>query len=393
MRISPTLLRLAILASLFCNNITQAATISGQVLTDKGTKISGAIVTLWNEQHTQKESVYTDANGHFRLTTKITGKVTLRGRSPYYADLNVPISLTSETIIEQNFALNRLTSPEEISASLPASAHVSTLSFKDPEAKDAFVSQCNYCHQMGNSLTRAPRSSEAWSDTVRRMEGFGSFITYGEHRAIVETLTEGFNGKPIDVQQHFDFNNELAQAKVTEWLVGTPMGFIHDTFVGQDGKLYGMDEGTDNIVVLDRETGEVKEHKIDADGVPISGKFQGFKLNLGIFTGSHGPHSMAQIDDGRMYITASLSGRLLMFDPKTEKFTHYEIPEGFLWRKGKYPHTIRADKDNNVWFTVVMSNTVMKFNTTTNTFTDIALPSDGAMSWLSDAFLGAVMKI
>jgi streptogramin lyase len=132
---------------------------------------------------------------------------------------------------------------------------------------------------------------------------------------------------------------------------------------------------------------------MDPEDEPVGGDFVGIQMPLGIFTGSHGPHSMAQIDDGRMYITAALSSSLFMFDPETEEFTRYNIPRGFLWRKGLYPHTIRADKDNNVWFTVTMSNRLMKFDTTTNEFTDIGLPSDSVLNWMTDVFMGAVLKI
>ena len=125
---------------------------------------------------------------------------------------------------------------------------------------------------------------------------------------------------------------------------------------------------------------------------PVGGRFTGVQLPIGIMTGRHGLHSAAQLKDGRMYITAALSGELVMFNPDTREWKHYPIPQGFLWRKGLYPHTIRVDKDENLWFTVTYSNRLMKFDPRTEEFTDIALPSDGFLRWMSDSFMGVVMK-
>jgi streptogramin lyase len=370
-----------------------AATINGQITTEAGQPIAGALVTLWNEQRNQKETVYTDASGNYHLTTEMTGAVTLRGRSPYFRDINQPLSLNQNTVLEQNLSIAAMTDPNEISATLTASAHASTLPFEDDGVRNTFISQCNYCHQQGNSITRAPRDEKAWSDTVWRMETYASYLTYGEHKQVVNMLHEGFNGEAIEVLQTYEHSPELSQAKVKEWLVATPMSFLHDTVVGSDGKLYGIDEGSDTIYALDRTDGSLQEFKMDPEDEPVGGDFVGIQMPLGIFTGSHGPHSMVEVDDGRMFITAALSSSLFELDPKTGQFTRYHIPRGFLWRKGMYPHTIRKDKDNNVWFTVTFSNRVMKFDTSTHEFTDIGLPSDGALNWMSDMFMGTVLKV
>lgn len=371
---------------------TVASTIRGQVSTDSGQAVAGALVTLWNTQRDQKETVYTDAQGNYQLATRMTGEVTLRGRSPYFKDLNQGLNLAPDSEIEQDLVLVPMTDPEEISATLTASAHASQLPFQDDSIRNSFISQCAYCHQQGNALTRAPRDREDWSDTVWRMETYAAYLTHDEHEQVVDLLSEGFNGRPIDVLQTYEHSPELSQARVKEWLVATPMSFIHDTVVGADDKLYGIDEGSDTIYVLNRTSGELREFKMDPEDEPVGGDFVAIQMPLGIFTGSHGPHSMVQIDDGRMFITAALSSSLFELDPQTGTFIRHHVPRSFLWRGGLYPHTIRKDKDNNVWFTVTFSNQVMKFNTSTNEFTDIALPSDSGLNWMADMFMGSVLK-
>lgn len=384
----------ACLSLLFLSSPLLAASVSGHVLTGEGKALAGAIVTLWNSTKTQKLSTYTDMSGRFELISDFTGATILRGRSPYYRDLNIPVQLQADSAIEQILVLEKMQDSVEISESLPASAHVTQLNLNDDNTRAAFITQCNYCHQQGNSITRTPRSAEAWSEAILRMEGYGAFITDDEHDAIKHVLSEGFNGDPSQVEQSYDYSPELAQATIHEWLVATPMSFLHDTVVGQNGHLYGVDEGDDIIYELNRVTDELSAHKIPgAEGLNKGGNFAGAQLPIGIFTGHHGPHSGAQISDGRMYFTAALSSNLIMFHPDTKAWKLYPIPQGFLWRKGLYSHTIRADKEDNVWFTVLASNMVLKFNTSTEEFTEIKLPANGVMKWLSDTFLGLILKI
>jgi streptogramin lyase len=146
------------------------------------------------------------------------------------------------------------------------------------------------------------------------------------------------------------------------------------------------------VLVLDRDTAELEEVILPVSDLPIGGRFEGLQLPIGVFTGQRGPHSAAQLPDGRMYITASLSGELLMLEPTTGEWKVYPLPQGFLWRKGLYPHTIRADKNGKLWFTVNVSNRLMMFDPDTEQFTDIGLPSNGVLRWMSDTFGGLVMK-
>jgi DNA-binding beta-propeller fold protein YncE len=186
----------------------------------------------------------------------------------------------------------------------------------------------------------------------------------------------------------------MARARVEEWHAGDALSFLHDTVVGHDQKLYGIDEGKDVIFILDRKTSAIEMVRIPTQADDqVGGRFRGVRLPIGVFTGMHGPHSAALTRDGTLYITGALSGKLIRFNPETREWAFFKIPEGFLWRKGLYPHTIRADQDDNVWFTVTMSNRLMKFDTHAERFTDIGLPHGGFLRWMSDTFMGLVLKI
>lgn len=372
----------------------QAATVTGRVVTAQGQPVAGAMVTVWNAEKNRKETVYSDQQGVFILKTGFAGKVVLRGRTYNYKDFNVEIELKAGDAQTHNLVLDKLTDPREISDALTASAHAAALPFPDQKTKDTFISQCSYCHQQGNSATRQPRSESEWNDVIWRMEGYGAFLTFAEHNRIKSTYVQGFTGKPVVAVQTGAYSPELARARIEEWHAGDAFSFIHDTVVGHDDKLYGIDEGKDAIFILDRTTARLEVVKLPTEEDDhIGGRLRGAQLPIGIYTGAHGPHSAVQLKDGRLFITAALSGKLIEFHPQTRAFKFHKIPEGFLWRKGIYPHTIRLDKDENIWFTVTVSNRLVRFDPRTQVFTDIALPHDGFMRWITDTFVGVILKI
>jgi streptogramin lyase len=219
------------------------------------------------------------------------------------------------------------------------------------------------------------------------MEGYMAIVTDEQVERFSEVLSAGFDGAPIDVVQTYDASPELAHAKIREWLVGDGMSFIHDADVGEDGKLYGVDEGHDVVWVLDRETNVVEKYPLPESDLPVGGLLSGAALPIGIFTGKHGPHSMAQAKDGRFWITNALSATLMSFDPETKAFKIYEIGEDAL-----YPHTIRIDRAGIVWFTIAVSNQVGRFDPETETFTLLQLPHNGFWCWATDLFFPMLLK-
>ena len=181
---------------------------------------------------------------------------------------------------------------------------------------------------------------------------------------------------------------ELARAKFEEWLVGDGMSFIHDADVGEDGKLYGVDEGHDVIWILDRETNEVEKVALPDSDLPVGGLLSGAALPIGIFTGKHGPHSLAQAEDGTIWFTNALSATLMGFDPETKEFEVIEIGGGAL-----YPHTIRIDAEGIVWFTIAVSNQVARFDPKTKDLKVLQLQHNGFWRWMTDTFFPMMLKL
>ena len=364
-----------------------AATFSGTV-TSQGQPVAGAMVTAFDAAKKRRDTVYTDAAGRYRLSVDFGGAIGLRARAPYYKDATDTATLAADGAKAVDFALERHSVAAELSASLSASAHLSKLPFDSLDTRSAFISQCNYCHQLGNELTRGVKDEQGWKQTVRRMESYFAMLTNKEAADITRTLTRGFDGKPVDAVQQHAFQSEVVRAKVKEWVVGDAMSFIHDAEVGADENLYGADEGHDLIWFLDRKTGRIEQFKEPDIDLPEGGVFSGVQLPIGVFTGKHGPHSLAQASDGKFWITNALSSTLASFDPATRQFKLHDVGRTHL-----YPHTVRIDRDGIVWFTIVASNEVARFDPKTEKFTVIHLPSNGFWRGVSDYLFPWVLKI
>lgn len=365
-----------------------AADFHGRVLDDAGRPLAGALVTVWNASRDVKQTVYTAADGTYAIRTPFAGALKVRARAHLLQDASRELQVVAGGANEISFQMSPFPDAQALSDSLTASAHLSRVEWPNTEVRSAFVSQCNYCHQIGNPLTRAPKAVSGWQDTIARMEGYGALLTMSEASTIAEQLHAGIDGTPMPSMQKYTASDELSRAKVYEWHVGDAMTFVHDTDVGQDGKLYGTDEGHDQIWVLDRKSGQIERYPQPDVDLPEGGMFAAMQLPLGVFTGKHGPHSLAQGEDGRFWITNALSSRLMSLDPVTHKFEVYTFDESLL-----YPHTIRVDRKGIVWFTAAVSNKVVRFDPKTESKTVIQLPHDGFFRWLGDTVTPIALKV
>ncbi|MDE2561091.1 MAG: carboxypeptidase regulatory-like domain-containing protein [Sphingomonadales bacterium] len=376
-------------ASLVAGPIAQAASFTGKVTLPGGAPAYGAMVTVFDAAGETRQTVYTEADGSYAVRTPYAGKLRVRARLAGYKDVDSEQQAAADSKGKVDLALLTFASLDEADLALSASAFNARLPWQNVKRdRPAFVSQCNYCHQVGNSFTRIPQDHAGWMATVNKMEGMLAMVSTSEKEVIADTLTRGFNRGPITAHQSYGASPELARAKVREWLVGDGYTFIHDADVAKDGLLYGTDEGHDILWALHRDTGKIDEYPLPRSDLPRGGLFSGMKLPIGQFTGQHGPHSMGQTSDGRIWITNALSSTLMSFDPATKKFVTYPVGHDAL-----YPHTVRVDSHDIVWFTIVASNQVGRFDPTTGRMTVIDLPHNGFVRWVTDMLFPTLMRI
>ena len=209
-----------------------SATISGKVTAGDGRPVSGALVTVFNAERSRKETVYTAPDGSYVNTVDYSGTVTVRARLPYFEDVTREVLVAADKPVSADFVLSKITDPQTLSDSLTASAHLTKVQWKDPVMRDAFVKNCNSCHQLGNATTRIQRDEAGWTATIQKMEFF-AVLTNAQQKGIAKALTAGMDGKPVRAIQTYDVGPQLRNAKVHEWLVGDGVPFIHDAIVGQ----------------------------------------------------------------------------------------------------------------------------------------------------------------
>lgn len=368
---------------------SQAATVQGRIATHDNIPIAGAMVTL--SDGFASETVYTNAKGLYFLPTRLQGKLKLRVRSPLFADSHKEIFLpqgNSSQTFSNNFYSKPLQSSLDLSNQFTASAHAAKLNFDSENLKDTFRSQCHFCHQIGNTWTRLPRTEAGWDISIRRMENFGVLITNRERKIFTKMLASTFDGKPIEAVQTWDYSPELSQAIYKEWQIGDARSYVHDIESHPDGKLYGVDMGNDKIYILHPQTNELQVVDFPESDLPWGGLFAGAYAPLGTYHAKHGPHSVQTGPDGKLYITNSLASEIASYNPQDGQWEVFPIGKDAI-----YPHTLRFDKQGILWFTLAISNQIGRFDPATKKFTIIDTPSNGFLRWISDALSYTILKI
>ena len=387
---SKAILPLTLAAAVLVTVPATAASFVGRVSAPNGKAAYGAMVTVFDAARESRETVYTDADGSFAIRTPYASTLTIRARLAGFEDVTLTRTMAEDEVAQLDLQLKPFASPEAASEALSASAFNARLPWQDVKRdRPAFISQCNYCHQVGNATTRIPQSHQQWMTTLDKMEeALFALLSADEKKTVANVLARGFDGRPVSAQQSYGANPELVKAKVKEWLVGDGFTFVHDAFVAQDQLLYGTDEGHDLLWVLDRTSGRIEKYPLPDIDLPRGGIFSGINLPIGVFTGKHGPHSMAQTSDGRIWITNALSSTLMSFDPRVKQFKTYPAGNDAL-----YPHTLRVDQNDVVWFTIAASNQIGRFDPKTETMTVIRLPANGFIRWTSEMLFPTLMRI
>jgi len=374
---------------------TAEAAIQKGVIIAADQPLAGALVTWTSADKKKSMSVYSDEKGNFNMD--VSGEGNIRVRHPLYRDLQRKLNSISEEKSQlktqlksqTEWQMQAFTSSEELAKSFPASVHVTKV-FRNlkKESKKELIGQCFMCHQMGNALTRQKKSEEGWDLAVERMEGMGAMLTSEGRKNIPEALYKSFDGDiSVQYRPHVVFQQAWKKAQIREWPIGEAVSHIHDVIVAKNGKIYGVDMSLDRIYELNRDTGAIRNWPFPITDMPLGGMFSGAYHPLGTFNAKFGPHSVQEGPEGVLWITASLSGDLLSFDPVAEKFTRYPLPEGV------YPHTMRFDRKGQLWFTISVTNQVAMFNPKTKKFKIIQLPYGDAIKWVSAKLAKVVLKI
>lgn len=357
-----------------------AGSVEGRVTAADGKPLPGTMVTLTDVKRGIGESVYTDADGRYSLELRrISGKLALRVREPYFRDVTGEVKVGAKQKVVRDVQLTALTDPMEISNQLPAAYHFGNLAFEDtgPFSRGQFQRDCITCHQVGNDVTRVPRTPDVWAVTIERMHSYLGNFDAGLRMRRAELLSAGLNGEPLKVRPVFPFDADIVNAHVTQYRLDHAQ-LPHDPEVSpEDGLVYISDQFGDQIIVTDLATGVSKYFPGPQTGRPVGGKFA--KLGIPALGDAAsrlygGPHSLAIGADGKWYTTDAFATQIGVFDPTKQGWEKpLDIPDTAKM-PSLYPHTIRLASDGKIWFTLTFSEQVARLDTTTGKIDVIDLP-------------------
>jgi streptogramin lyase len=291
------------------------------------------------------ETVYTDAAGHYRLSTAQQGDLVLRARKLSFADASKAQHLDSTSAMTVDFSLDPLTDPPDIYDNLSAAAHFSKIPFDatGPNSRAAIQMTCTNCHALGTAFNRVPRLPEEWAAVVSRMLSDNVAASVSALNELTEArsnmLAQGFDDS---LPKHTEVENispELSKAKVTEWAVRGDTPFPFGIAVSSvDGKLYVADNGLGRMVIIDPKSEEVLPFPLSTqpneDGVVFGPQAEGFS-----------PRGIAAGGGGKMYFTLPRLGLIGILDTVPMSL------EGFHIAGAPDPGTIRVGPDGVVWWT------------------------------------------
>ena len=114
-----------------------AAVVHGALSAADGAPLAGVMVTL-RDARGRAESVFSDAQGRYRLETRLAGPLDLRLRKRYFADELRAVELAADSELEVDARLAPLTDPKALSEAHPSLSHFSRIAF-DTEADALFA--------------------------------------------------------------------------------------------------------------------------------------------------------------------------------------------------------------------------------------------------------------
>jgi streptogramin lyase len=348
-----------------------AATITGEVTSD-GNAVRGALVTLFTADGLVSETVYADGAGHYRLSGNINGASILRVRAPLYADEAAKLTVPAgDAKLTHSFAIRRLTNPQEISDSLPASAHFTRIKLPTTLDRQIFQLDCVGCHQIGNPLTRRQRSPEVWTAFMRIMTRNAEYPTDAHVATYASVMAHAFDGTPVPAVEQTAVDEKALTARVFEWKLPGAIVSHDSEFYPPDGTFYSVEQNIDQLYVTDPKTNKTTVIPIPPLNGRIRGTFADEKdLPSWVPAVRHGVHSLQLGPDGKFYMTGSIGGEILVFDPTKRTFKSYQIGHSAM-----YPHTPRFDSKGILWFTMYVSNQIGRFDPKTGHMTVIELPN------------------
>ena len=256
-----------------------AQTLTGQVSSAEEGNMEGVLVTAKKDGATVAVTVVTDAKGQYSFPAGrlSAGKYTITTRAAGY-DLVGPktaeVPPTGETKADLKLAKAR-----SIASKLSSGEWLNSIPGSDQQK--AFMGQCVGCHTLQRVLTSS-HTAEEYEQVFIRMSRYspGSqptrpqpllpgprgerpAVTGAAAKAAAEYLASISLGNPDSTEYSFKTfprpTGKSTRVIITEYDLPRKEAMPHDVIVGQDGKVWYSDFGSQFVGVMDQKTGQVKD--------------------------------------------------------------------------------------------------------------------------------------
>ena len=358
-----------------------AATVVGLIFATDRQPISHAQVTWRHTGLAKSVTVYSDAEGRYRVDLTDDGDYSLRVRRLGYNTVTeTAIVLAGSQVVHKPITLKAVPKTQWVHE-LPASDWFARTEFSSPGLRGQFAIQCAMCHQQGGSTTRLPRDESEWHRLFDMMGEYGAVMDRALYDEAPGVLNRAYDISQLDLDSFPDDPTAryAGEVEITEWEVGHETAFLHDMVVGPQGVIYSVDWINDKLYGLDPDTNTLREWAVPTGDLGPGG-ILGILSERGRrylhHTPTVAPHSLQIGPAGKVWITLSVGRGLASFDPATEQFATFDHPD-----RVKYPHTLRFDQAGDVWYTVSMTNHLVRFTPGKEQFTVYDLPTRNFTQW------------
>ncbi len=376
---------LSVVASVFCSDAGSAQDAVGAlmgVVTDAvGAPLAGAFVQMKNADRRLSFMVISQEQGKYSINRLPPGKYVVQaigGEKQSAPSAPVEVAAGKSASADLSLTVARAPAlapawPGRMPGELGAEAEAATGGgprLAEGEGKAIIEAKCMTCHD-AQRIVRSRGNEARWQQVLRTMTLYAQGSTVAkplagdEEKVLLAYLSSNYAPTPGSAKPKPDPFSRLPRTllppeargyMVVEYELPNPRAEPHELAVDNDGNGWVSQRLGGRLGRLDHKTLTYVEYEPPAAGSPI------VRLNA-IRRGNEG--ELWMVDGGP-------NRRWLSFNPKTERFTVYDLPPT---RSGSASgNTMRVHPDNTVWLAAIGSNQVIRLDPATKQFTVYDVP-------------------
>jgi streptogramin lyase/cytochrome c5 len=385
--LKPFTAALALVATAPCLNAASAqdavGTLTGVLRDASGAPVAGAFVQMKNAERRLSFMVITQEQGRYAIDRLPPGKYVVQAiggeqQSAPSSPVEVVAGKSASTDLSLTLARAAALAPAwpgrppgERGAEAEAAAGGAGARLADGEGKSIIEQKCTTCHDT-QRIVRSRGNEARWQQVLRTMTLYaqGSTIakplTGDEEKVLLSYLSTNYGAVARNTKTKPDPFSRLPRTLlppeargylVVEYELANPRAEPHEVAVDADGNGWVSQRVGGKLGRLDHKTLKYVEYEPPHASSPT------VRLNA-IRRGNQG--ELWMVDGGP-------NRRWLSFDPKTERFTVYDLPPT---RSGSASgNTMRVHPDNTVWLAAIGSNQVIRLDPATKQFTIYDVPA------------------